>query len=83
MQWFMKFGALAVASLSLSVSANPFAGYRAVDLTHAFDENTIYWPTEKGFQPTAQPPPGIWRQVPSGFWFLHRPRALMRRSFLV
>src|ERR1043165_8507206 len=22
---------------------------RFVDLTHAFDENTIYWPTEKGF----------------------------------
>ena len=50
MQWLLKSGALAVVFLSLSVSANPFAGYRAVDLTHAFDENTIYWPTEKGFQ---------------------------------
>ena len=27
----------------------PFAGGRWIDLTHAFDAGTIYWPTEKGF----------------------------------
>ena len=30
--------------------ARAFAGGRWVDLTHAFDERTIYWPTEKGFR---------------------------------
>ena len=64
MHWFLKFGALAVASLSLSVAANPFAGYRAVDLTHAFDENTIYWPTEKGFQHDKQ-----FEGVTEGGWY--------------
>ena len=29
--------------------ASPFAGYRLVDMTHAFDEDTIYWPTEAPF----------------------------------
>jgi len=32
-----------------TVNANPFAGYQWVDLTHTFDANTLYWPTEKGF----------------------------------
>ncbi|MFM7289748.1 MAG: cyclase family protein [Planctomycetia bacterium] len=27
-----------------------FAGGRWIDLTHPFDERTIYWPTEKGFR---------------------------------
>ncbi|MFM8415789.1 MAG: cyclase family protein [Planctomycetota bacterium] len=31
-------------------SATAFAAGRWVDLTHAFDERTIYWPTERGFQ---------------------------------
>lgn len=30
--------------------ASPFAGYRLVDMTHAFDEDTIYWPTEAPFE---------------------------------
>ena len=50
MNWLLKFGALTAICFGLPALANPFAGYRAVDLTHAFDENTIYWPTEKGFQ---------------------------------
>ena len=64
MHWFLKFAALLVLSLSLSVSANPFAGYRTVDLTHAFDENTIYWPTEKGFQHDKQ-----FEGVTEGGWY--------------
>ena len=31
-----------------TVGAAPFDG-PIVDLTHAFDERTIYWPTEPGF----------------------------------
>ena len=36
--------------ISATTSANPLAGYRSVDLTHSFDEDTIYWPTEKDFE---------------------------------
>lgn len=64
MQWLLKFGTLAGLFLSLSVMANPFVGYRAVDLTHAFDENTIYWPTEKGFQHDKQ-----FEGVTEGGWY--------------
>lgn len=64
MQWLLKFGTLTAVLFSLSVSANPFTGYRAVDLTHAFDENTIYWPTEKGFQHDKQ-----FEGVTEGGWY--------------
>ena len=50
MHWFLKGIAALSFMSSMQVLANPFSGYHAVDLTHAFDENTIYWPTEKGFQ---------------------------------
>ena len=36
--------------ISSTTSANPLAGYRPVDLTHSFDEDTIYWPTENDFE---------------------------------
>ena len=64
MRWLLKFGTLTAVLFSLSVSANPFTGYRAVDLTHAFDENTIYWPTEKGFQHDKQ-----FEGVTEGGWY--------------
>jgi hypothetical protein len=54
MKWFGQLGVLALLSASLCALANPFDGYCAVDLTHAFDENTIYWPTEKGFEHNKQ-----------------------------
>ena len=45
--------ALFAASMLLiaaTASGNPLEGYRSVDLTHSFDEDTIYWPTENDFQ---------------------------------
>ena len=36
-------------SAPLAVAANVAIG-RLVDLTHTFDESTIYWPTEEGFK---------------------------------
>lgn len=33
--------------------AAPFPGGRLVDLSHAYDENTVYWPTASGFEMTA------------------------------
>ncbi len=29
---------------------SPFAGFRLIDMTHSFDEDTIYWPTEAPFE---------------------------------
>lgn len=36
--------------LSAEPQYSPFAGYTLIDMTHAFDEDTIYWPTEASFQ---------------------------------
>ena len=37
---------------AFNADANPFDGFDAVDLTHPFDADTIYWPTEKDFKHT-------------------------------
>jgi kynurenine formamidase len=42
----------------------PFASGRLVDLTHAFDAATIYWPTERGFELEARS--GV---TPGGYWY--------------
>ena len=44
-----KGGAAPVAAARPN-TARDFAAGRWIDLTHAFDAATIYWPTEKGFQ---------------------------------
>jgi kynurenine formamidase len=41
---------LACRAATAEERATWFAGGRWVDLTHPFDEKTIYWPTEKGFR---------------------------------
>ncbi len=38
---------------------------KIVDLTHSFDESTIYWPTEKGFQYEKE----IWGMQPGGYFY--------------
>src|SRR5262249_44740624 len=38
------------ALLILPMSALGQTGPKIVDLTHPFDETTIYWPTEEGFK---------------------------------
>ena len=40
------------ASSSVASLAEQFAAARVVDLTHPFDETTIYWPTAAGFELT-------------------------------
>lgn len=42
--------AIAPVSTSLASAANPFQTRRIVDLSHTFDEKTVYWPTESGFK---------------------------------
>lgn len=39
-----------VTSVTVDSSKNVLTSGRIIDLTHPFDEQTIYWPTEKGFQ---------------------------------
>lgn len=52
MTWFKWSGvALSCVFFNLSVAvAQTNKPTRIVDLTHAFDSDTIYWPTEEGFQ---------------------------------
>lgn len=45
--------------------ADPFAGYRLVDLTHAFDENTVFWPTGQPFRHART----AWGRQPGGYWY--------------
>ena len=48
-----------------TIPADPFSGFELVDLSHAFDNQTIYWPTGQPFlhKRTA------WGQQPAGFWY--------------
>lgn len=43
----------------------PLAGYRIVDLTHAFDENTVFWPTGQPFRHNRT----AWGRQPAGYWY--------------
>ncbi len=39
-----------VAAGSAQAADAPWAGYTVLDLTHTFDTDTVYWPTEAGFE---------------------------------
>src|SRR5262249_3381667 len=54
-----------VAGLAMPAAALDLDGARLVDLTHAFDASTIYWPTAKPFElePVAH---GV---TPGGWWY--------------
>ena len=47
-RWIMASVAALLVRAGAALAASPLAG-PIVDLTHAFDERTIYWPTEPGF----------------------------------
>lgn len=55
-------GLLALAGPTACVSAPPPT---LVDLTYAFDERTIYWPTQQGFRWTKT----AWGPTGGGFWY--------------
>jgi hypothetical protein len=42
--------ATVVVERAAAVQAGKWAQGRWIDLTHPFDDKTIYWPTEKGFR---------------------------------
>lgn len=63
---------LSVAALVLASSCNsdsgsvdPFAGYRLVDLSHAYDESTVFWPTGQPFQHQRT----AWGEQAAGYWY--------------
>jgi kynurenine formamidase len=46
-------------------AAGPIDPAKVVDLTHTYDANTIYWPTEKGFQWEKE----VWGQTAGGYFY--------------
>lgn len=56
---------LASSCDSESGGADPFAGYRMVDLSHAFDESTVFWPTGQRFQHKRT----AWGRQAAGYWY--------------
>lgn len=46
-------------------AADPLAGYRLVDLTHPFDETTVFWPTGQPFRHERT----AWGRQPAGYWY--------------
>ncbi len=56
--------------------ADPFAGYRWVDLTHAYDEETIFWPTGEPFRH----PQTAWGETEKGYFYSSYDLALSEHS---
>ena len=63
---------LALASaLCLSIACAPtpapldISDYRLIDLSHTFDEKTLYWPTDKHFEHSQV----AWGRTEGGFWY--------------
>lgn len=46
----MTIGSLLLFNCQQSVQENPFENGNWIDLSYAYDENTIYWPTADGFE---------------------------------
>jgi len=65
------FAILLLATAAGAQTPAPTALGPAVDLTHPFDEHTIYWPTEEGFVLER----GSAGRTPAGYWYeAHRMR---------
>jgi kynurenine formamidase len=56
--------AAALAGVSFSVCAQDISKGRWIDLTHAFNKDTVYWPTAKTFTKTE-----VYRGTTPGGWF--------------
>lgn len=51
--------------LSLGVALDRISSKRLLDMSYAFDENTIYWPTDKSFRWEQN----RWGPTPNGYWY--------------
>lgn len=56
---------LATALLACASAPRPLWEHALVDLTHTFDEKTIYWPTETGFEMTTR----AQGRTEAGYWY--------------
>jgi kynurenine formamidase len=56
---------LSFADVAAMAGEGPLAGYRIVDLSHYFDGDTIFWPTEEGFA-LERGPAG---PTEAGYWY--------------
>ena len=61
----VKRSALVLVFAAMLPAAFPIDPAKVVDLTHSFDANTIYWPTEKGFQWEKE----IWGKTEGGYFY--------------
>jgi kynurenine formamidase len=61
---------------SAQPAANPFAGYRWVDLSHSYNEKTIFWPTGEAFQHIQT----AWGEAPGGYFYSSFDIALSEHS---
>ena len=57
--------ALAMLLLAVPAVAQKLDAARLVDLTHAFDQSTIYWPTSRGFRLEVM----AQGETPGGYWY--------------
>ncbi len=55
---------------------NPLDAFRLVDLSHAYDDDTIFWPTGKPFQHEQT----SWGVSPGGYWYSSYDFALSEHS---
>lgn len=62
---FLLLALLMAVSTGWSQSRSSIDTSKVVDLTHAFDENTIYWPTAKPWQWNKE----NWGISPGGYWY--------------
>ena len=59
------FIALTAACSSQPERTDPFLGFRLVDLSHPFDERTVFWPTGQPFRHERT----AWGEQPDGYWY--------------
>lgn len=66
---FAALGAAACTAPSPQVAAQPATSWidetKIVDLTHAFDDSTVYWPTSQPFHLAR----AAWGRTPGGWWY--------------
>lgn len=56
--------------------ADPLEGFRIVDLSHAFDDTTVFWPTGQPFRHSRT----AWGRQPDGYWYSSYDLAMSEHS---
>ena len=63
---FLISGALVSLTVPvLAQNADPFSGYRVIDMSYAYNADTIYWPTEDGFRLNSE----FAGMTDGGYWY--------------